>query len=189
MGSSAAATAAGVPSPTPSGVPGSASTVGNLISSSAQNGGTADSPALSPVQSGLSLSGNPSSVSGSGLGVSSGGITDPNPNASVSPGDSAGGVGSILGTLGDMLYSSGTGRANSNEHNAMFGRNLSSTGGEEKTQTADFGSASDGASAMAGIDPDDYFTRINLKDNLFLIVTKRYHNVNLGWQTGLVLVH
>jgi hypothetical protein len=48
-------------------------------------------------------------------------------------------------------------------------------------QDTQFGAALDGTKTMGTADPDDYFTRVGLDDNIFRIVSRRYRAKAFSW--------
>lgn len=155
------------------------------------------------------LGGAMSSLFGGMIGSSSGSGSNSESGKSGSNGSSSLGVGDALGDKkviaavdgatyqGGKTYTGNTGRDGSGAGGAGLGGRAFGGSGMEggsavtangQTPGMEFGGrkpasagGADDANAMLGEDPDDYFARINLGDNLFKIVEKRYRTKQTGW--------
>jgi hypothetical protein len=121
---------------------------------------------------------------GSGGGFSPSGLkTAPGgPEASPTPGAAGGALASAYSSSG--AGAGGAGSA-SGRQGPVFGSSLAGSGdpGAEGSgsDTVDFGGARSEVDAMAGEDPEDYFTRIGLGDSLFKRVEARYRDKSVRW--------
>lgn len=111
--------------------------------------------------------------------MDTGGSTSPATSSTNGP--NGGGVGSDTTARG--AYSGG-GRGVANKNgNSGLGLSFGGGGGkgdDGKSNSMDFGATSDGK-AVSIDDPEDYFTRIGIEENIFKIIHKRYESVALSW--------
>jgi hypothetical protein len=124
---------------------------------------------------------------GAGGGAGGGGMNSSFGNLSTAP--SVDGVDGVTGGSGDKLggnYLAGAAAQAGDGLGGQFrrgsGNGLDGEGGgaTEENFTPDGGAMGD---ALTIEDPDDYFTRVGLNDNLFKIVERRYRKKSTAWTT------
>ena len=156
---------------------GGSSGLSNLGNSNAPNTGTATSAGQTAGGGGGGAGANrgANGSSAAGLGdVSTGaeppstdpGSVDPNSAAALYASASGGAAGGGKGGSGTDLSAMLAG---------FNGGGIPGQGGDQN-----FGQRN--VAAMSGADPDDYFTRLGLQDNIFKIVERRYTAKSLQWQ-------
>ncbi|MGE0614918.1 MAG: hypothetical protein AB7P04_04705 [Bacteriovoracia bacterium] len=135
----------------------------------------------------------PSGRTGGGAG---GGVTAPGMNFGAFNGPGAtvpapGGAEFLGNQGGEGVYSQGSGAARApaaaggsgNPFAGLFGGNDNAVGGEAKKELQ-FGAKGPGFNPMGSTDPEDYFSRIGLTENIFLIVERKYRQKTSDWATS-----
>ena len=117
---------------------------------------------------------NPSSSDGTDGGTSGGGSTSADQSAAT--------AGTVLTDAGGSAAAGGGARFGSG---GSASKGAAIAGIDSKTGSTDFGgkgsSTSNGAAAQIGEDPEDYFTRINLDQDIFKAVSKIYRSQSSSW--------
>jgi hypothetical protein len=78
------------------------------------------------------------------------------------------------------VYKSG-GKGPASPAKKGFGINLSDGIEAPKSGEMKFGAEASAVNPVASEDPEDYFTRVGLDENLFKILHKRYQSIHAGW--------
>ncbi len=121
-----------------------------------------------------------------GLNGSSGGGFSPSGLTTSASGGDAPSPTTNTATAEDVAYKSGSGAAaggNSSISGGLFHDDSGADG--TGVSSADFGAKDEaGIKAMGSGDPEDYFTRLGIDDNLFKIVERRYFTKQATWVSG-----